>query len=143
MVFHGSICNHSSNLMTIFQGSTGFLQSQSPELLTELKSAVTNVLSWFFSDKAKQLFLIKTSPKFVERYSESLLHNMKLVDKFTANISTIQEARKEHQRYIASQQPVLENFIVKTKHLQKQLEAEFSKLLGGRQFHIIGEINSL
>eukprot|EP01080_Neovahlkampfia_damariscottae_P009285 gene9285-1373_t len=136
-------------------------QSKSQDLMTymkdipkeishETKSDLKNYLNFLKKiieitndEKFKELILIKTSEKYVERITNNLKQNLELIDKMKKNIILSEEKKKSLEDEIESLKPGVERIINETKENQEFLQNQISKLLKGRRINIYGEINKI
>eukprot|EP01135_Chromosphaera_perkinsii_P001541 Nk52_evm11s207 gene=Nk52_evmTU11s207 len=128
--------------LNLFQNAEQDIQSQSINSLQPLKDAVDEILSLVLSGKTRQLLLIKTSPKYVDRFVDSLNNRLKCSQAMENNLKNVGLKRIELEETLTACQPKLSALVSKTKWLQQEVEIAMKTLLK-RQVNIVGEINTL
>lgn len=126
-----------------FQSSRDILQRQSRDSVQAMKDQVDDIDSLLTSVKIQNLFLIKASPRYVDRLTESLQHKLKLSEKMQASCKALAERRQEAATLQSELEPKLDVIVTKTKQLQKQISEEISKKYDNRIVNIMGEVNSI
>ncbi|KAL9967232.1 hypothetical protein ACROYT_G025412 [Oculina patagonica] len=126
-----------------FQSAPQLIQMQSVESVQSMESAVTDILSTITSMKIHNLFLLKTSPRYLDRLADSLQQKLKVSEKLVAAIKTVADKRQAASTEQRDLEPKLEVIRTKTKELQQQLAQEISKKYKTRPVNIMGEINTI
>ncbi|XP_046846855.1 CDK5 regulatory subunit-associated protein 3-like [Xenia sp. Carnegie-2017] len=126
-----------------FQSSRDILQRQSRESVENMKKRVDDIVSVLTSVKIQNLFLIKASPRYVDRLTESLQHKLKLSQKMQESCKAVVKRKLEAAKTQSELEPKLEVIITKTKELQKEISQEISKKYDQRMVNIMGEVNSI
>lgn len=113
------------------------------QTVSNMLSSVSGILSLLTSQRMRDLMLIRSSPRYVDRLSANLRKLTSDADKM-ASLSRLMSTR--HDEAIAEQrrlEPQLELVQQRTKQLQKQIEGEISKRYKNRRVNIMGEINTI
>ncbi|XP_020616313.1 CDK5 regulatory subunit-associated protein 3-like isoform X2 [Orbicella faveolata] len=126
-----------------FQSAPQLIQMQSVESVQAMESAVTDILSTITSMKMHNLFLLKTSPRYLDRLADSLQQKLKVSEKLVASIKTMADKRQAASTEQQDLEPKLEVIRMKTKELQVQIAQEISKKYKNRPVNIMGEINTV
>lgn len=126
-----------------FQSAPQLIQMQSVESVQSMESAVTDVLSTLTSMKMHNLFLLKTSPRYLDRLADSLQQKLKVSEKLVTSIKVMADKRQAATIEQRDLEPKLEIIRTKTKELQEQISQEISKKYKNRPVNIMGEINTI
>lgn len=126
-----------------FQSAPQLIQMQSVESVQSMESAVTDVLSTLTSMKMHNLFLLKTSPRYLDRLADSLQQKLKVSEKLATSIKVMADKRQAAIIDQRDLEPKLEIIRTKTKELQGQISQEISKKYKNRPVNIMGEINAI
>ncbi|XP_028399693.1 CDK5 regulatory subunit-associated protein 3-like [Dendronephthya gigantea] len=126
-----------------FQSSRDILQRQSRESVQAMKDQIDDIVNVLTSVKIQNLFLIKASPRYVDRLTESLQHKLKLSEKMQASCKVLAERKREAAAHQSELEPKLDVIVTKTKQLQQQISEEISKKYDNRIVNIMGEVNSI
>ncbi|KAJ7381249.1 CDK5 regulatory subunit associated protein 3 [Desmophyllum pertusum] len=126
-----------------FQSAPQLIQMQSVECVQAMGSAVTNVLSTLTSMKMHNLFLLKTSPRYLDRLADSLQQKLKVSEKLVTSIKMMADKRQAASTEQRDLEPKLEVIRTKTKELQGQIAQDISKKYKNRPVNIMGEINTI
>jgi len=126
-----------------FQSAPQLVQMQSVESVQAMESAVTDILSTITSMKMHNLFLLKTSPRYLDRLADSLQQKLKVSEKLVTSIKTMADKRQAASMEQQDLEPKLEIIRMKTKELQVQIAQEISKKYKNRPVNIMGEINTV
>eukprot|EP00299_Pterocystis_sp_00344_P012433 c5969_g1_i1.p1 GENE.c5969_g1_i1~~c5969_g1_i1.p1 ORF type:complete len:577 (-),score=154.56 c5969_g1_i1:88-1794(-) len=104
---------------------------------------VQSVLDRLTSTRTQQLFLIKTSPKYVDRLVGSLNKKLELAKRMDEAEKTTSLKCEQMELALSQLAPQLQALITKTREAKQVAEEELSILFGGRVVHVIGAINDL
>eukprot|EP00111_Clytia_hemisphaerica_P014827 TCONS_00043696-protein len=126
-----------------FQSAPALLQIQTIETLQSMLGNVTSVLQSLTSVKMQNLYLIKSSPRYVDRISESMEQKLRVSEKLLSQITSLRERSQEAVKTQADTEPKLALIVKKTKELQSQVESEISSRYKDRKVNIMGEINTI
>ncbi|GFV19625.1 CDK5 regulatory subunit-associated protein 3 [Trichonephila clavipes] len=130
----------SSNL---FQDAPAILQMQSTDSLKRMLSSTKSLSSQLMTTKLKHLFLIKSSPRYVDRLVESLKSKLetaeRMIDCQKAVKLKFQEALEEEKAL----DPKIKIIIDKTKILLSEVEQDISKRYKNRKVNIMGGLSAL
>lgn len=126
-----------------FQSAPQLIQMQSVESVQSMESAVTDVLSTLTSMKMHNLFLLKTSPRYLDRLADSLQQKLKVSEKLVTSIKVMADKRQAATIEQRDLEPKLEIIRTKTRELQEQISQEISKKYKNRPVNIMGEINTI
>lgn len=126
-----------------FHSAPSVVQLQTVADIQEMLSNVKNIISKMSTIKMQHLYMIKNSPKYVERLTETLKQKFALVNKIMESQANIIVKREEMLAEQKEFEPKLSLIITKTKELQKQIEGEISKRYKSRPVNIMGGVNVL
>ncbi|XP_066931488.1 CDK5 regulatory subunit-associated protein 3-like [Clytia hemisphaerica] len=126
-----------------FQSAPALLQIQTIETLQSMLGNVTSVLQSLTSVKMQNLYLIKSSPRYVDRISESMEQKLRVSEKLLSQITSLRERSQEAVKTQGDTEPKLALIVKKTKELQSQVESEISSRYKDRKVNIMGEINTI
>lgn len=124
-----------------FQAAPPTVQLQAAKDVEEMMLVVKNIIAEMSTVKMQHLYLIKNSPKYVDRLSESLGQKLELVSKMIEAQKTAVLKREQALNEEKSLEPKLALIILKTKELQNQIEKEISKHYKNRPVNIMGGVN--
>jgi hypothetical protein len=132
------------------QDLLSYMKDIPKEISNETKSDLVNhlktiqiVVQHFNDEKFKELILIKTSEKYVQRTTNNLKQTLELIDKMSKNIVESEKKKKSLEEEIENLQPGVERIVAEIKENQDFLETQISNLLKGRKINIYGEINKI
>lgn len=111
--------------------------------LNVMLADVSGVREHLTSPHMRDLILIRSSPRYVDRLTANLHKLTSDADKMMSLsrlMSTRHSEAVDEQRQL---EPQLDLLRQKTKELQKQIEGEISKRYKNRQVNIMGEINTI
>ncbi|KAK7068949.1 Protein of unknown function (DUF773) [Halocaridina rubra] len=121
-----------------FTSAPRSVQDQSQERLAEMLTHVSSAIAKLSTTKMQHLFLISTSPRYVDRVADSLRSKLAIVDK----LNDAQKAIKERKQAIAEEQraltPTLSLIIDRTRELQGHIQNDISKRYKGRPVNLMG-----
>lgn len=126
-----------------FQSAPQLIQMQSVESVQAMQIAVTDVLTKLTAMKMHNLFLLKTSPRYLDRLTDSLQQKLKVSEKMVVSSKLMAEKRDAASKEQMDLEPKLEVIKSKTKELQRQIAEEISKKYKNRPVNIMGEINTI
>nr|CAG4709934.1 unnamed protein product [Naegleria fowleri] len=126
----------------IFRNAPQSIKSLTKDELSQFKKVVSNIISTLNNPHFKQLVLIKTSKKFVERLVQSLTQKVEIMSKVRSNLESVDSQRITLNTSIKKQQPTLEKLKRQTKEYQQYVQQTLSDRLGKRVL-IFGEINKI
>ncbi|KAG2392669.1 hypothetical protein C9374_011394 [Naegleria lovaniensis] len=126
----------------IFRNAPQAIKSLSRDELSQFKKVVANIIATLNNPHFKQLVLIKTSKKFVERLVQSLTQKVEIMSKVRSNLESVDSQRISLNSSIKKQQPTLEKLKRQTKEYQQYVQQTLSERLGKRVL-IFGEINKI
>lgn len=134
-----------ADMITIheFQTAPSILQMQTVGTLKSMLGNVTSVLTDLTSVKMRNLYLIKSSPRYVDRISDSMEQKLRVSQKLLAQIKTLETKSEEAVRTQADIEPKLALIVKRTKELKSQVEKEISSRYKDRNVNIMGEINTI
>lgn len=126
-----------------FQSAPQLIQMQSADSIKAMETAVTDVLTTLTSMKMQNLFLLKTSPRYLDRLADSLQQKLNVSGKMVSSSKTMAEKRQFAAKEQMELEPKLEVIKSKTKELQRKIAEEISKKYKNRPVNIMGEINNI
>jgi len=137
--------NDDADIITVnqLQLAPRVVQLQTYETVKWMLDTVMDIQGQFSSKKMKNLFLIRSSPRYVDRIADSLLQKLHTSEKLIKQAATLStKATKAAELQVATT-PKLQVIVAKTKTLQGQIEKEISSRYKGRKVNIMGEINTI
>jgi len=126
-----------------FQLAPDIIQMHTKESTETMLQLVLGIMRELTSKKMKNLYLIKSSPRYVDRIADSLLQKLQVSEKLIKQAASLNKKNKEAAEVQVETQPKLQVLVKKTKSLQKQIENEISSRYKNRKVNIMGEINSI
>ncbi|XP_064097632.1 CDK5 regulatory subunit-associated protein 3-like [Macrobrachium nipponense] len=124
--------------MSQFTSAPASVQDQTIEKTDEMLSNVQSIIAKISTTKLQHLFLISSSPRYVDRVADSLRSKLTLVDKLAETRKAIAERKKcavEEQQLLM---PKLSLFVDRIKELQENIEEHISKRYKGRPVNLMG-----
>lgn len=126
-----------------FQSASDIIQSHTKESLGEMLAKVSDIMNDLSSRQMKNLYLIKSSQRYVDRIADSLLQKLQISEKLLNQVSVLKKKSKEAAETQIETLPKLEILVKKTKTLQGQIEKEISSRYKNRKVNVMGEINTI
>ncbi|XP_070549609.1 CDK5 regulatory subunit-associated protein 3-like [Ptychodera flava] len=124
-----------------FQTAPSILQLQNVDSVASMLAELNEIIDCLTSVKMKHLFLIRSSPKYVDRLTESLKEKLEQAEKMLASQNAVAEKRKASLAEQKQIEPKVGILVTKTKELQKQIEDDISKRYKNRPVNLMGAIN--
>ncbi|XP_068216129.1 CDK5 regulatory subunit-associated protein 3 [Palaemon carinicauda] len=124
--------------MNQFASAPASVQDQTSEKIDELLSGVQSVISLISTTKLQHLFLISSSPRYVDRVADSLRSKLTLVDKLAETQKVIMERKQDITEEQKLLMPKLSLIVDRTKELQVNIEEHISKRYKGRPVNLMG-----
>ncbi|KAL5508879.1 hypothetical protein EMCRGX_G004141 [Ephydatia muelleri] len=116
---------------------------QSGAKLQEMLDNVTKVMNMLTNARVQHLFLIKGSPRYLDRLSQSLLQHQELANRAASQADVYHGKGEEAGIMVEQLEPQLAVLVQRTKHLQGKIAADISRRYNNRVVNIMGEINQL
>lgn len=113
------------------------------ETLMAMASSVTKVLNLVTNRTTRELILISTSMRYLDRLEASLIHKKQNDLNLQTNIADLSSKRLELRNSQAALWPKQEAAIERTLAVKRLVERILSTQYNGRKVNIIGEINTL
>ncbi|KAL7686481.1 putative CDK5 regulatory subunit-associated protein [Plasmopara halstedii] len=126
-----------------FQGSSTLLEQQSTDKIEELLAATNRSISLLTSKRLRQLVLIKSSERYLDRHVANIEVLTKHMDKCRREISNLEDKNVSLIDANRSTQSQINALIAATKQLKKNLEGALPPLFKGHRVNIVGEVNTL
>jgi hypothetical protein len=117
------------------------VKEETREKLLSFKEKVDSIVNSLTSHKMTKLFLIRTSPTYIDRVVESLQFHLRQSSKAESMVTLCAQRRQEAFNLQARSRPILEQVTRETKELQSMVGKEISKRYSNRTVNIMGEIN--
>ncbi|XP_064617573.1 CDK5 regulatory subunit-associated protein 3-like isoform X2 [Liolophura sinensis] len=111
--------------------------------VTEMLEAVRAITTELTSVQMHHLMLIRNSPRYVDRLTDTLKQKLQLADKMVFYQKQSVAKRNQALEEQRDLEPKLDVIIQRTKELQKQMQKEISKKYKDRPVNIMGEINTI
>lgn len=116
---------------------------QSVTKLQEMLDHVTKVMNMLTNARVQHLFLIKGSPRYLDRLSHSLLQFQELANRAISQADVYRSKGEEARVTMGQLEPQLTTLVQRTKQLQGKVAADISRRYNNRVVNIMGEINQL
>ncbi|XP_037779310.1 CDK5 regulatory subunit-associated protein 3-like [Penaeus monodon] len=113
------------------------VQDQSKEQLEVMVSHIRNVIDPLGTNKMQHLFLIYSSPKYVDRLAASLRSKLTVADKFVISQEGVRQRRLEAQQEQQKVHPKLALMIERSKELKVNIEEHISKRYKNRPVNLM------
>ncbi|MCL4122266.1 UNVERIFIED_CONTAM: hypothetical protein GTU68_028957 [Idotea baltica] len=129
--------------MSLFTNSPRSLQYQSVEGISKHLAVVSEITQDLTSTKMQHLFMIGTSPRYVDRLVESLQRHLRDRDRLLASVEGIKQKSSEasQQQHVLSKH--LQLIIARSKELQENVEKLISKKYKDRVVNLMGGIQHI
>lgn len=120
---------------------------QSVQLLTaeaaqQMQARVQVVRASLRAVKLQHLFLVKSSPRYVDRLAAQLRQKLDIAARMDQSAETMREKRRLCGEAAAALQPKLKLIIEKTRELQRQIEQSISEKYKGRTVNLLGGVSA-
>ncbi|KAB7498810.1 CDK5 regulatory subunit-associated protein 3 [Armadillidium nasatum] len=124
--------------MNIFTNSPRSLQYQDVNTFTEYIHQISDIIKELTSTKIQHLYMISSSPRYVDRLSQTLKLHLAESDRLLNSVSGIKQKSEEAslQQHKLSQQ--LKLIISRSKELQENIEKDISKKYNNRIVNLMG-----
>ncbi|CAI5506355.1 unnamed protein product [Closterium sp. Naga37s-1] len=111
--------------------------------LTALDSHICTAIGRLTSRRTRDLLLILSSQRFLDRLEQSLLQKKSNEARLLDSIGELERRRREIRTALADAWPKLEAVVQRTRAYKTAAEAALSAMYSNRPVHIIGEINNV
>ncbi|GBG69051.1 hypothetical protein CBR_g3749 [Chara braunii] len=111
--------------------------------LEVMDQGVSNALKLLTSDKTRNLIMLATSTRFLERLEKSVLDKKASQRKLLESVGEIEKKRGEVHNLLNATWPKHDAVLTRTRELKHLVEKTISSQYAGRPVHIIGEINNV
>ncbi|XP_002732101.1 CDK5 regulatory subunit-associated protein 3-like [Saccoglossus kowalevskii] len=126
-----------------FQSAPVILQMQGTEQVNTMLAQVQAILKQLTTVRIQQLFLIKGSPKYVDKLTDTLKEKLEHGEKMLASKKAVIDKRHSFLEEQRKLEPKLDILIKRTKELQAKIEVEISKRYKNRPVNLMGSIRQL
>ncbi|XP_033625343.1 CDK5 regulatory subunit-associated protein 3-like [Asterias rubens] len=126
-----------------FQSAPSILQMKTSDDVSAMLVKVRSVLKYLTDSTTQHLLLIKSSPKYVDRLTESLKQKFILEEKMLASKEAVHQKSLEYLKEEQLIQPKIDKLVANTRTLQKQIEHEISTRYKNRPVNLMGSINTI
>ncbi|CAG0918744.1 unnamed protein product [Notodromas monacha] len=123
--------------LSLFQHAPADVQMQTLESLQKMLSEVTGIIGMFTNVRIQHLFLIKSSPRYVDRLAQSVREKLDIAKKLEANSEGLLLKKTKAFEDRGKLVPALKTLISKTLNLQHEIEDEISKKYKNRPVNIM------
>ncbi|XP_042904886.1 CDK5 regulatory subunit-associated protein 3 isoform X2 [Parasteatoda tepidariorum] len=127
----------------LFQNAPPLLQMQSVDAIKDMLNSVKAISSQLMTTKLKHLYLIKSSPRYVDRLVDTLKSKLETAEKMVENQKVVKAKYHEAVNEQASIEPKIDLIVEKTKVLLSQVEKDISKRYKNRLVNIMGGMSAL
>ncbi|EFJ26499.1 hypothetical protein SELMODRAFT_172615 [Selaginella moellendorffii] len=117
------------------------LPQYSSQVLKEMGGDISVALDLVTSSRTRDLVLMLTSERFVDRLEASLKEKKQSEAKCLNSLRDVEHKKVELRNALSSSWPKQEELVSKTRELKRSVEEALSRLYSGRLVNIIGEIN--
>lgn len=121
----------------------GELQSIDGNAIAQMQDSVAGVLSSLNGEKARQLILLKTSPRWLEKVSLDLEKKAGQERKWRKSLVQLEGKRKELQESLMENKLKLAALMKHTKMVRSCAEESISELFSGRKISIVGDLTGV
>lgn len=125
----------------IFKDACNEIRNENLDELNRFHVAVRNVLQLLNDERFRQLIMLKTSKRYVDRITKSLQQKREMIDRMNENVYGVDVKRSDLEEGIKKLEPEIDLLIDRTRELQQVLQESISKLVKGRKINIFGDIN--
>ncbi|XP_022106552.1 CDK5 regulatory subunit-associated protein 3-like [Acanthaster planci] len=126
-----------------FQSAPSILQMKTCDDVSAMLDKVREILNLLMDSTTQHLMLIKSSPKYVDRLTESLKQKCGQEEKMLASKEAVHvkclEAIDEERQLM----PKIDKLVANTRALQRQIEQDISSRYKNRPVNLMGSINSI
>ncbi|CAI6008845.1 unnamed protein product [Closterium sp. NIES-65] len=119
------------------------IQNHGTASLASLDSHICTAIGRLTSRRTRDLLLILSSPRFLDRLEQSLLQKKTNEARLLDSIGELERRRREIRAALADAWPKLEAVVQRTRAYKTAAEAALSAMYSNRPVHIIGEINNV
>ncbi|CAI5511130.1 unnamed protein product [Closterium sp. Naga37s-1] len=119
------------------------IQNHGTASLVSLDSHICTAIGRLTSRRTRDLLLILSSPRFLDRLEQSLLQKKTNEARLLDSIGELERRRREIRAALADAWPKLEAVVQGTRAYKTAAEAALSAMYSNRPVHIIGEINNV
>ncbi|CAI7852305.1 unnamed protein product, partial [Closterium sp. NIES-54] len=119
------------------------IQNHGTASLTALDSHICTAIGRLTSRRTRDLLLILSSQRFLDRLEQSLLQKKTNEARLLDSIGELERRRREIRTALADAWPKLEAVVQRTRAYKTAAEAALSAMYSNRPVHIIGEINNM
>eukprot|EP00775_Hariotina_reticulata_P008742 gene8742-8922_t len=126
------------------------LRALAPELVAatdlggvlQMLQTVDGLIAALNDDKLRQLLMISSSSRYLERLSSNLQRKAGQESKMLAAAAETQARKQESRATLVSLQPKLADIVERTRSIKQSVEVALSKQFSGRRVNILGEVNN-
>ncbi|GFT60099.1 hypothetical protein NPIL_313531 [Nephila pilipes] len=128
---------------SFFNNAPEILQMQSTDVLKQMLNSTKSLSSQLMTTKLKHLYLIKSSPRYVDRLVESLKSKLETAEKMIDCQKAVK--LKYHEAVLEEKalEPKIKIIVDKTKILLSEVEQDISKRYKNRKVNIMGGLSAL
>ncbi|CAI5460186.1 unnamed protein product [Closterium sp. Yama58-4] len=119
------------------------IQNHGTTSLGALDSHICTAIGRLTSRRTRDLLLILSSPRFLDRLEQSLLQKKTNEARLLDSVGELERRRREIRAALADAWPKLEAVVQRTRAYKAAAEAALSAMYSNRPVHIIGEINNV
>lgn len=128
---------------SIFQNAPQILQLQSTDSLKQMLSSTKSISSQLMTTKLKHLYLMKSSPRYVDKLVESIKGNLETAERMINCQKAVKLKFQEAVEEEKALDPKIKIIIDKTKILLSEVQQDISKRYKNRKVNIMGGLNVL
>lgn len=131
------------SVQALHAGVPESVQQVTASQVATMLAGVDAVLDVLVGEAAKQLLLIKSSQRYLDRITRQLKAKQGQEAKFKRMAIETEHKRLDIQRGLVADAPKVQRLVAHTALLKAEAEKGLSAALGGRRVCIIGEINNI
>ncbi|GIY80486.1 hypothetical protein CEXT_642151 [Caerostris extrusa] len=128
---------------SLFHNAPSILQMQSTDGLKDMLNVVKSLSMQLMTTKLKHLYLIKSSPRYVDRLVDSLKSKLETAERMVDCQKAVKLKYHEAVKEEETLDPKIRLIVEKTKILLTEVEQDISKRYKNRRVNIMGGLSAL
>ncbi|GIY53621.1 hypothetical protein CDAR_58451 [Caerostris darwini] len=128
---------------SLFHNAPSILQMQSTDGLKDMLNVVKSLSMQLMTTKLKHLYLIKSSPRYVDRLVDSLKSKLETAERMVDCQKAVKLKYHEAVKEEKTLDPKIRLIVEKTKILLSEVEQDISKRYKNRRVNIMGGLSAI